>query len=64
MKLGKNGKNRLKIKEKAEILAKEIFQKQGNQLKRGTLIPLNNDICLVVGNKDLTELRNLKKRGL
>ena len=33
MKLGKTGKNRLKIKEKAEILAKENFQKQGNQLR-------------------------------
>ena len=37
MKLGKNGKNRLEIKEKAEILTKENFQKRGNQLKRGTL---------------------------
>ena len=41
MKLGENGKNRLKIAEKAEILAKEDFQKQGNQLKRGTLTPLD-----------------------
>ena len=40
MKLGKNAKNRLKIKEKAEILAQENFQKRGNQLKRGTLTPL------------------------
>ena len=32
VKLGKNAKNRLKIKEKAEILAQENFQKQGNQL--------------------------------
>ena len=31
MKLGRNAKNRLKINEKAEILAKEYFQKQGNQ---------------------------------
>ena len=28
MKLGKNAKNRLKIKEKAEILAQENFQKK------------------------------------
>ena len=40
MKLGKNAKNRLKIKEKAEILAQKICQNQGNQLKRGTLTPL------------------------
>ena len=40
MKLGKNGKNRLKIREKAEILVRENFQKQGNQLKKGTLTPL------------------------
>ena len=33
-------KNRLKIKEKTEILAQENFQKRRNQLKRGTLIPL------------------------
>ena len=39
-KLGKNGKNRLKIKENAKILAKENFQKQGTHLKRGTLTPL------------------------
>ena len=38
--MGKNAKNRLKIKEKAEILVQENFQKQGNQLKRGTLTPL------------------------
>ena len=41
MKLGKNAKNRLKIKEKAEILAQEYFKKQGNQLKRGSLTPLS-----------------------
>ena len=36
-----NAKNMLKIKEKAEIWAQEICQKQGgNQLKRGTLTPL------------------------
>ena len=40
MKFGKNAKNRLKLKEKAEILAQENFQKRGNQLKRGTLTPL------------------------
>ena len=40
VKLGKNAKNRLKIKEKAEILAQENCQKRGNQLKRGTLTPL------------------------
>ena len=40
VKLGKNAKNMLKIKEKAEILAQENFQKRGNQLKRGTLTPL------------------------
>ena len=40
MKFGKNAKNRLKLKEKAEILAQENFQKLGNQLKRGTLTPL------------------------
>ena len=44
--------NRLKIKEKAEILAQENCQKWGNQLKfvkRGTLTPLPNtllDRCL------------------
>ena len=42
MKLGKNDKNRLKIKEKTEILAKENVQKRGNQLKRGTLKALEN----------------------
>ena len=41
MKLGKIAKNRLKIKEKAEILAQENFQKWVNQLKRGTITPLN-----------------------
>ena len=40
MKLDKNAKNKLKIKGKAEILAQENFQKQGNHLKRGTLTPL------------------------
>ena len=40
VKLGKNAKNRLKIKEKAEILAQENFQKREKQLKRGTLTPL------------------------
>ena len=30
VKLGRTAKNRLKIKEKAEILAPENFQKQGN----------------------------------
>ena len=40
IKLGKTTKNRLKRKEKAEILAQENFQKRGNQLKRGTLTPL------------------------
>ena len=34
MKLGKNAKNRLKFRHK------KIFKKQGNQLKRGTLTPL------------------------
>ena len=33
VKLGKNAKKKLKIKEKAEILAQENVQKQGNQLK-------------------------------
>ena len=43
VKLGKNTKNRLKRKEKAEILVKENFQKWGNQLmKIGTLTPLIN----------------------
>ena len=37
---GKMPKNRLKMKEKVEILAPENFQKRGNQLKRGTLTPL------------------------
>ena len=51
MKLAKNGKNKLKIKEKAEILAKENCQKQGNQLKRGTLTPLSivNKPCSLRG---------------
>ena len=40
MKFIKNAKNKLKLKEKAEILAQENFQKRGNQLKRGTLTPL------------------------
>ena len=40
VKSGYNAKNRLKIKEKAEILTEENFQKRGNQLKRGTLTPL------------------------
>ena len=40
VKFGKNAKNRLKMKEKAEILAQENFPKRGNQLKRGTLTPL------------------------
>ena len=40
MKLGKNAKNRLKIKEKAEILTQEKCQKRGNQLKKGTLTSL------------------------
>ena len=44
MKLGKNDKNRLKIKEKAEILAQENCQKRGNWLKRGSLTPLYNEI--------------------
>ena len=39
VKFGKNAKNRLKIKEKAEILAQENFFKW-DQLKRGTLTPL------------------------
>ena len=39
MKFDKNAKNRLKLKEKAEILAQENFQKRGNQLKRETLTP-------------------------
>ena len=43
--LGKNAKNRLKIKEKAEILAQENFQKWRNQLKRGTLTPLAQTFC-------------------
>ena len=38
LKLGKNTKNRLKIKEKAKILAHKNFQKRGNQLKRGTVL--------------------------
>ena len=29
----------MKIKEKAEILTQEYFQKRGNMLKRGTLTP-------------------------
>ena len=40
VKLCKNAKNRLKMKEKAEILVQENFQKLGDQLKRGTLTPL------------------------
>ena len=41
VKSGKNAKNRLKIKEKAEILTQEHFQKRGNQLKESwTLTPL------------------------
>ena len=44
VKLGKNANNRLKIKEKAEILAQENCQKLGTQLKRGTLSPL---ICCI-----------------
>ena len=40
VKSGQNVKNRLKMKEKAEILTPENFQKRGNQLKRGTLTPL------------------------
>ena len=43
MKSGGSVKNRLKMKEKAEILAPENFQKRGNQLKRGTLTPLSPD---------------------
>ena len=42
-------KNRLKMKEKAEILALENFQKWGNQLKRGTLTPLLSE------NKELSK---------
>ena len=38
--MGKNDKDRLKIKEKVEILPKVKFQKRGNQLKGGTLTPL------------------------
>ena len=33
MKSGLNTKNRLKVKEKAEILTQKNFQKRGNQLK-------------------------------
>ena len=40
MKFGKNAKNRPKLKEKAEILSQENFQKRGNHLKSGTLTPL------------------------
>ena len=40
IKLGKKFKYRLKIKEKAEIVAQENCQKWENQLKRGTLTPL------------------------
>ena len=39
--MGKTAKIGLKIKEKAEILAPENFQKGGNQLKRGNLTPLD-----------------------
>ena len=39
VKLGKNAKNRLKMKEKAEILGQNFCQKWGNQLKRGTFTP-------------------------
>ena len=46
VKLGKNAKNRLKITEKAEILAQENFQKRGNQLERGTLTPLVTHVLL------------------
>ena len=38
---GKKAKYGLKIKEKAEILAYGNFEKRGNQLKRGTLTPLD-----------------------
>ena len=34
MKLGKNAKNRLKIKEKAEILAQENFQKKKKKKRK------------------------------
>ena len=40
VKLGKNDKNRLKNEKKNEILAQENFQKQGNQLKKGSFTPL------------------------
>ena len=39
MKLGKDAKNRLKINEKASILAKENVQKRGKQLKRNAHTP-------------------------
>ena len=42
VKLGKTAKTMLNIKEKAEILAQENFQKRGNQLKRGTLTLLKS----------------------
>ena len=51
VKLGINAKNRLKINEKAENLAQANFQKWGNQLKRGTLIPLfawSHHICVTM----------------
>ena len=48
MKSGEAAKNKLKIKDKAEILAQEYFQKQGNQLRRGTLTPMHLLYCVYI----------------
>ena len=40
VKLGKNDKNRLKIKEKAEILAREIFKNEKSAEKRNSHTPV------------------------
>ena len=60
MKLGKNAKNRLKLNEKAEILAQENYQKLGNQLKRGTLTPLIDKIPFVSSSQFINHPANAR----
>ena len=56
MNFGKNVKKKAEYKRKTEILAQENFQKRGNQLKRGTLTPLQlgetngQHLCYVYGS--------------
>ena len=48
MKLGEAAKNKLKIKDNAEILAQEYFQKQGNQLlKRNSHTHAPAVLCII-----------------